>query len=163
MKALFTLFFLFFITNTYSQKEDYIIIHGTVTDTTDIALKDVSVKIKRNNIVLLSVKTDSNGNFKLDSLGLNQTYEIHFYKKGYCYKYATLFAHDLSSSGEFYGAFPMEVNVSLFKIRGLKKFRLRFMRKEPAAKARYNSKTDSFEWDMDYIQTFQERVGRIID
>jgi hypothetical protein len=95
------------------------------------------------------------------SANLEHVYQFHFSKEGYCYKFAELIMKS-SEGKKMEGTFPMEVNTSLFLVNKKKAKKLKFLKTEPAAKAKFNSEIDNVEWDIPYIQSMKARIEPIM-
>jgi hypothetical protein len=159
MKLIFIIIFLSAPHFCFAQTgNDYLKITGNVTHSkTDVPLKDVSISVTDSKGKMETVQTDSLGKYSLPKLALNEMYTILFYKKKYCTKIAVLQISDTTGT-PLTGLFPLEVSTGLFEVGMIKKFRLRFMKKEPIAIARYDSEIDNIVWDVEYIEHMKKRI-----
>jgi len=162
MKNLFTLLILLFLSVSVFSQTNKLTLKGTITDTSNIGLSTVKIDIFQDGKLIQTLQTASNGKFKVDSLALEHVYQFHFSKEGYCYKFAEITVKSTIDQ-KMEGTFPLEINSTLFTVTKKISKKLKFLKKEPVAKATYNAEVDNIEWDIQYIESMKAKIAPIIE
>ena len=160
MKNVVTLVVLLFLTANVFSQSNKLTIKGNISDTSNIGLATVKIDIYQDGKLIQTKTTASNGMYKIDSLALEHVYQFHFSKDGYCYKIAELTAKSTTDK-KMEGTFPLEISSSLFNVTKKKARKLKFLKTEPIAKAKYNAELDNIEWDVTYIEMMKVKVDAI--
>lgn len=156
MKKLLTLFTFFCLSQIVVAQDSYLKISGKVTKEDESALDSCWVKIKKDAVFMDSVLTNGNGKFEFDSLTVNHTYEIHFVKDLYSYKFVQIDMNGVDA--EEYTKFPVDIQMALFSTIYIVDRKINFLTSEPVAKGFFNPKTITIEWDGAYFLEMKNKI-----
>lgn len=133
-------------------------IKGTVNDdSTGAALSDVIVFIKEfNGDTIESVRTTTNGKYKLSKVPASKNYKIFFTKKDFISKYCVIETDKIDPKDST--DLPIEISISLFK-GDIADYS--FLQFAPVAIAIYDKSIDNLFWDIEYIQKMKELMDKI--
>lgn len=156
MKKLLVLFGFILLSQFVMAQDSYLKIYGKVTKEDESALDSCWVKIKKDAVFVDSVLTSASGKFEFDSLAVNHTYEIHFSKEIYSYKFVEIDMNGVDF--EEYTKFPVEIQMALFSTAYIVDRKIEFLKTTPVAKGFYNPKTYKIEWNGAYFLEMKNKI-----
>jgi hypothetical protein len=158
MKTIFTLFtLLYFSLNSFAQDEYFASFTALIYDENGKKVKNASIKIYKENEVLVDAQTKKNGKVTFE-IALGAYYTLEISKDGYITKRIAIKAYDKYAK-PIYDALPFKFATELIKLKkNVNLDDLEF----PVAILEYDASKDEFEFVRSYTQQMKAVQKEIV-
>jgi hypothetical protein len=146
-----------------NEKKKLVDLHGVVSymhmpDSSETELADIAIEIWSEGQMIAVTKSDQKGRYRY-KLPFYHNYHIKYGQKPYLTKIVEIDATDFSYEAQERG-YEIEVDIAL--IIGRDNPALDFLKNTPIARAAYSKKDNRLEWDVEYVERMNNKLGLII-
>jgi hypothetical protein len=124
----------------------------------DEPIAGVKILIKKDGMLLITLASDSVGEYKHEIQLENAMYSIRYKKDGFVTKWVTVDTRDVDLTDLKDKGFTLDTDISLFE--KVEHIDLSFMETTPIGEAHFNPKTRKMDWDMDYTEKQMKRIEK---
>jgi hypothetical protein len=130
-----------------------------LSDSTETPMMGVPIEVWHGDELLTTLESGPKGKYKI-TLDKYPNFRIKFGKAPYISKIIDINAKGFQRAAEF-GLVNLEMDIIVFKEDNM--MGMDFMNYTPFAKAQFNKKKGTMEWDFEYSAFMQKRVQAIVE